>query len=109
MIYRTDIGSFGGGHEFLASDGSQALIILTVTAEREDYDSQDEHTIDPALAEVWPCVGRFRGHLAYAMDCLQGDALQAWLDKHRDDLVSLAWDVASSDAERHDEEMAERR
>ena len=96
--------------EFKGSDGSRALIVLTVTAD-QDYESfghKTEYEIDPALAEVWPCVGCFWGHLAYAQEALRGEGLQTWLDKYRDDLISLAWDVSADEAERHDEEMAER-
>lgn len=115
-IYNTVIGQ-RGEHEFLASDGSRALIVLTVTTEFHEHTphgvcstrTHEDTSIDPALAEVWLAVGRYFGHVAYAQESLQGEALVAWLDKHHDDLVSLAWDVASGDAERHDEEMAERR
>lgn len=105
--YRTIIGE-REEHEFRDRHGHRALVRLTVTTEHDEDWPGPEHTIDPALAEVWPCIARPMGHSAYALDALTGDALTAWLHEHHDELVELALDVAQAQRERHDEEMAER-
>lgn len=76
-----------GEHEFKASDGTRALIILTV---RVEYDPEFNFIIDPDFAEVFPCVGGGFGHIAYAMKSLQGEVLRQWIEQHHDDLVDLA-------------------
>jgi len=95
-----------GETEFKAADGSRALVQFVVTWEHE---WEIELVIDPAQAEIWPCIMMPFGHPAYAQDALQGDALTAWITKHHDELADLTMDCMSGDAERHDEEMAERR
>jgi len=76
-----------GEHEFEASNGTRALVILTV---RVEYDHELDYIIDPELAEVFPCVGGGFGHIAYAMDSLQGEVLRQWIEQHHDDLVNVA-------------------
>jgi hypothetical protein len=107
--YHQRIGEYGE-HEFVGKDGYRALICLVVVTDVYWYGERQEekHTINPAEAEVWPCVARPFGHCAYATDPLTGDALQAWLTKYHDELVELAFDFAADAAEAADERRRER-
>jgi len=94
--------------EFKAADGSRALVQFVVVWEQYEWE-KPELVIDPTQAEIWPCIMLPFGHPAYAMDALTGAALVAWVEKYHTELADLAMDCMSGDAERHDEEMAERR
>jgi len=107
-IHTTEIGQRDGGYEFRASDGTRALIILTVHTEY-DYEGFAERTIDPALAEVFPCVWSAWGMPIYAPQALLYGECAAWLNKYHDDLGQVAADISHAEAERRDEDMQERR
>jgi hypothetical protein len=105
-------------HEFIAKDGTRAIIDLIVYvdgvwdyrgADFNPYYTETYWEIEPYATEVFPCVWSAWGRACYPEKPLDdGPDKVAWLARYNDELIEIARDHDQAEHERADERRAER-